>query len=468
MNQTIAEPAVAAPITAVIDTLRQRYPDRVSVVRAVREQHARGEGLATSLPPDVVVWPLDKAEVCAILALCNERRVPIIAFGAGSSLEGHVSAPFGGVCVDMSRMNAVLQVNAADSDCVVQPGITREELNGHLKGTGLFFPVDPGANATLGGMVSTRASGTTTVRYGSMAHNVQCLEVALADGSLVRVGSRARKSSAGYDLVHLLTGAEGTLGIITEITLRLHPLPAEVAAASCAFPTLDAAVQAVADMAMSGLPFARIEFLDEHSIRACNQYSQLGLAETPTLFLEFHGSEQGVKEQAELAQEVADMHGGTGFQWATRPEDRSRLWQARHMAYFATLALRPGCVSVVADICVPMSALAGCVGEARALIDAEGLTAPILGHVGDGNFHVLFMPMPDRPDEHAAVDRVYGAMIRHALAAGGTCTGEHGIGMGKKDKLLMEYGHEVIGLMRAIKQAWDPNGILNPGKIFGP
>jgi len=467
MNQVIEAPAAVA-VSTVISTLQERYAERVSVVRAVREQHARGEGLATSLPPDVVVWPLDKTEVCAILALCNAHRVPIIAFGAGSSLEGHVSAPHGGVCVDMSRMNAVLQVNAADSDCVVQPGITREELNAHLKGTGLFFPVDPGANATIGGMVSTRASGTTTIRYGSMAHNVQCLEVALADGRLVRIGSRARKSSAGYDLVHLLTGSEGTLGIITEITLRLHPLPAEVAAASCAFPTLAAAVEAVSDMTMSGLPFARIEFLDEHQVRACNQHSHLGLAELPTLFLEFHGTTLGVQEQAELAQEVAAMHGGIGFQWATRPEDRSRLWQARHLAYFAALALRPGCVSVVADICVPMSALAECVAEARALIDAEGLVAPILGHVGDGNFHVLFMPMPDQPEEHAAVDRVYSAMIKHALAAGGTCTGEHGIGMGKKSKLLLEYGDDVIGLMRSIKQAWDPNGILNPGKIFGP
>ncbi|MBQ5947925.1 FAD-binding oxidoreductase [Massilia sp. ST3] len=455
------------PVDAVIAPLRERYGDRVSVAQAVREQHARGEGLATSLPPDVVVWPLDKHEVSAILALCNHHRVPVIAFGAGSSLEGHVSAPYGGVCIDMSRMDAVVAVNPEDSDCVVQPGITREALNGYLKGTGLFFPVDPGANATIGGMVSTRASGTTTLRYGSMAHNVQCLEVALADGRLVKLGTRARKSSAGYDLVHLLTGSEGTLGVITEITLRLHPLPAEVAAASCAFPTLAAAVDAVTELSMSGVPFARIEFLDEHQVRACNLHSNLGLPESPTLFLEFHGTPLAVKEQAELAQEVAAGHGGTNFEWATRPEDRSRLWHARHLAYFAALALRPGCVSVVADICVPMSALADSVAEARAMIDAEGLVAPILGHVGDGNFHVLFMPMPDRPDEHAAVERVYAAMVDRALAAGGTCTGEHGIGMGKKSKLLLEYGAEVVDLMRSIKAAWDPHSILNPGKIFG-
>jgi D-lactate dehydrogenase (cytochrome) len=465
MNQSLP-PAVYGPVEQVVTELQSRYGDRVSVVRAVREQHARGEGLATSLPPDVVVWPIDKTEVSAILALCNERRVPIIAFGAGSSLEGHVSAPFGGVCIDMSRMNAVVAVNLEDSDCVVQPGVTREDLNAYLKGSGLFFPVDPGANATLGGMVSTRASGTTTMRYGSMAHNVQCLELALADGRLVRIGSRARKSSAGYDLVHLMTGSEGTLGIITEITLRLHPLPADVAAATCAFPTLDAAVQAVSELSMSGVPFARIEFLDEHQIRACNLHSHLDLVEMPTLFLEFHGTPLAVKEQAELAQEVAASHGGVDFQWATRPEDRSRLWHARHMSYFAALAMRPGCVSIVADICVPMSALAACVGEARAMIDQEGLVAPILGHVGDGNFHVLFMPMPDNVAEHAAVDRVYSAMVKRALEMGGTCTGEHGIGMGKKDKLVMEYGSEVIDLMRSIKQAWDPNRILNPGKIF--
>lgn len=454
-------------VESVLPALQQRFGERVSIVQAVREQHARGEGLATSLAPDAVVWPLDKHEVCAILALCNEHRVPVIAFGAGSSLEGHVSAPYGGVCIDMSRMDAVVAIHPEDSDCVVQPGITREALNAHLKGTGLFFPVDPGANATIGGMVSTRASGTTTLRYGSMAHNVQSLEVALADGCLVRIGTRARKSSAGYDLVHLLTGSEGTLGVITEITLRLHPLPAEVAAASCAFPTLEAAVEAVTELSMSGVPFARIEFLDEHQVRACNLLSKLDLTELPTLFLEFHGTPLAVKEQAELAQEVTASHGGTGFEWATRPEDRSRLWQARHLAYFAALALRPGCTSVVADICVPMSALAQSVAEARALIDAEGLVAPILGHVGDGNFHVLFMPMPDRPDEHAAVERVYGAMVERALAVGGTCTGEHGIGMGKKSKLLLEYGNEVVDLMQSIKQAWDPKAILNPGKIFG-
>ncbi len=453
-------------IERALSRLKSRFGDRVTVARAVREQHARGEGLATSLAPDAVVWPQDKHEVCEILKLCHELGVPVIAFGAGSSLEGHVSAPFGGICMDVSQMNAILDVHLEDSDCVVQPGVRREELNAHLKGTGLFFPVDPGANATLGGMVSTGASGTTTMRYGSMQHNVMALEVALADGSLVRLGTRARKSSAGFDFTRLMVGSEGTLGVITEITLRLHPLPVEVAAAVCAFPTLAGAVEAVGEMQMSGVPFARIEFLDDHQMRACNAYSKLGLAELPTLFLEFHGSETGVKEQAELAQEIAAGHGGIEFKWSTRPEDRSQLWQARHMAYFAALAMKPGCVSVVADVCVPLSALAEQVQLARADIDRAGLVAPILGHVGDGNFHVLFMPMPDAAAEHEAVDRVYAAMVERALAAGGTCTGEHGIGMGKKSKLLAQYGPEVVGLMRAVKTAWDPKHILNPGKIF--
>ena len=456
-----------AALAGVISRLEERLGKRVSVARAVRDQHARGEGLATSLPPDAVVWPESKQEVCEILALCNEHQVPLIAFGAGTSVEGHVSAPHGGICLDMSRMNALLAVHVEDADCVVQPGLTREELNAQLKDTGLFFPVDPGANASLGGMASTRASGTTTMRYGSMWHNVLALEIALADGRLIRVGTRARKSSAGFDLVRLLVGSEGTLGVITELTLRLQPLPVEVAAASCAFPSLGAAVDAVTELSFSGVPFARIEFMDEHQVRACNRHSHLGLAELPTLFLEFHGSAAAVKEQIELAQSVAAGHGGVDFKWATRPEDRTQLWRARHMAYYAALALRPGCQNVVADVCVPISALAEAVSRARAAIDREGLIAPILGHVGDGNFHIIFMPMPDRPEELAAVDRVYGGIIEHAHAVGGTCTGEHGIGLGKKAKLLSETGPDVIALMQGIKRIWDPRGILNPGKIFG-
>ena len=456
-----------AALDAVLSRLGDLLDGRFTTQSAVRDQHARGEGLATALPPDAVVWPENKREICEILRLCNERRVPVIAFGAGTSLEGHVSAPYGGICMDLTRMKALIAVHAEDAACVVEPGLTREELNSQLKDTGLFFPVDPGANATLGGMVSTRASGTTTMRYGSMWHNVLALEVALADGRLIRLGTRARKSSAGFDLVRLMVGSEGTLGIITEITLRLHPQPSEVAAASCAFPTLRAAVEAVVELVFSGVSFARIEFLDEQQVRACNRHSRLRLSESPTLFLEMHGSAAVVREQAELAQTVTAGHGGMEFKWATRPEERTQLWRARHMAYYAALALRPGCQSIVADVCVPISALADAVGRARAAIDREGLTAPIVGHVGDGNFHVIFLPMPDRPDEHAAVERVYAEIIEYSHAVGGTCTGEHGIGLGKKTQLLSETGPDVVALMQGIKNVWDPRGILNPGKIFG-
>ncbi len=455
-----------AAIDEIVAFLRGALGDRVNTTRAVREQHARGEALDTHLPADVVAWPRDKHEVSAILARCNALGVPVIGYGAGSSLEGHVSAPFGGVCLDMSLMNSLITIHAEDGDCVVQPGITREDLNSQLKGTGLFFPVDPGANASIGGMASTRASGTTTIRYGSMQHNVMAMEVALADGTLVRLGTRARKSSAGFDLLHLMVGAEGTLGIITELTLRLHPLPSDVAAASCAFPTLHDAVATVTELVMSGAQMARMEFLDELQVRACNLHSKLGLPEKPTLFLEFHGSETAVREQAELAQEIAASHGGIDFKWATRPEDRTLFWRARHLAYFAALSLRPGCACIVADVCVPISALADAVASARDEIDREGLVATILGHVGDGNFHVLFLTMPDAPHEREAVDRVYAAMVDRALAAGGTCTGEHGIGMGKKTKLVAEVGQRVVDLMRDTKRAWDPKSILNPGKIF--
>jgi D-lactate dehydrogenase (cytochrome) len=454
-------------LNEAIDYLKDRFGERASVAQSIREHHSHGEGLGVSFAPDIVVWPQSKEEVCDVLRCCNRLGIPVIPFGAGSSVEGHVSAPHGGVCVDVSRMDSVLALHAEDGDCVVQPGVTREGLNTFLKGTGLFFPVDPGANATIGGMVSTRASGTMTLRYGSMMHNVMALEVALADGRLIRLGTRARKSSAGYDLVHLMIGAEGTLGIVTEITLRLHPLPEAVAAASVAFPILREAIATVTELSMTGLPFARIEFLDEHQVRACNQHSKLGLAELPTLFLEFHGNDSAVKEQSELAQEVANSHGGVAFQWATQAEDRSLLWRARHMSYFAALALRPGSLHVIADVCVPVSALADCVGKARDEIDKAGLLAPILGHVGDGNFHVIFLPMPDSPEELAAVERVHAGIVEHALSLGGTCTGEHGIGLGKKTKLVDECGRDVVSLMESIKREWDPKGILNPGKIFG-
>jgi D-lactate dehydrogenase (cytochrome) len=441
---------------------------RLSTVQSVREQHGRGEALDAGFPPDAVIWPESTSEVSEILALCARYDVPVIAYGAGTSLEGHVSAPYGGVCIDLSRMNQVLEVHAEDFDCVVQPGVTREDLNAYLRDTGLFFSVDPGANATIGGMVSTRASGTTTVRYGAMPQNVLALEVVLADGRVIRCGTRARKSAAGYDLVRLFIGSEGTLGIITEITLRLHGQPEAVGNATCAFPTLRAAVDAVTQLCQSAAGLARIEFLDEVQMRACNRHSQLALPELPTLFMEFHGSEASVTEQAKTAEGVAADNGGIGFAFSTRPEQRTLLWKARHSAYFAALALRPGCAAIVADVCVPISALADCVAETRADIDHEGLIAPIVGHVGDGNFHVIFLLAPGSEEERERCARVYDAMIVRAHGVGGTCTGEHGIGLGKRDKLLAEVGEDAVGLMSALKEAWDPRQILNPGKVFAP
>ncbi|HEY5806486.1 MAG TPA: FAD-linked oxidase C-terminal domain-containing protein [Povalibacter sp.] len=449
-----------------IAELREWLGSRLSVADATREQHGHGEASGKTYLPDAVVWPENTGEVSRIVATCARHSAPVIAFGAGTSLEGHVSAPYGGVCVDMSRMNQVLEVRAEDSDCVVQPGVTREQLNSYLRDTGLFFPVDPGANASLGGMVSTRASGTTTIRYGAMTRNVLALQVVLADGRVVRIGTRAAKSSTGYDLVRLLVGSEGTLGIITEITLRLYGVPEAMTAATCVFPTLRAAVDTVVEIIQSGVSVARMEFLDEHQIRACNQYSQLSMAEQPTLFLEFHGTSDSVQGQTARAEEVARSNGGSAFASAAEQSERARLWKARHSAYFAGRAFRPGADCLIADVCVPISALADAVASARSDIDAAGLLALIVGHVGDGNFHVLFLLDPSRPEEKQRADRIYDAMIDRALAAGGTCTGEHGIGFGKRAKLVQEYGSDVVELMQVIKRAWDPSGILNPGKIF--
>jgi D-lactate dehydrogenase (cytochrome) len=449
-----------------IEELRDWLGERLSVASSVREQHSHGEASGRPYPPDAVVWPESTEEVSRIVRTCANHEVPVIAFGAGTSLEGHVSAPYGGVCVDLSRMNQVLQVRAEDSDCVVQPGVTREQLNTYLRDTGLFFPVDPGANASIGGMVSTRASGTTTIRYGAMTRNVLALQIVLADGSVVRIGTRAAKSSTGYDLVRLLVGSEGTLGIVTEITLRLYGIPEAMTAATCVFSTLRGAVDTVVEIIQSGISVARMEFLDEHQIRACNSYSQLSLPEQPTLFLEFHGTTDSVRGQTALAEEIAGGHGGSAFEWAEEQSERGRLWKARHSAYFAGRAWRPGTDCLIADVCVPISALADAVASARADIDAAGLLALIVGHVGDGNFHVLFLLDPNVPEEKVRADKVYDAMIDRALAAGGTCTGEHGIGFGKRAKLVQEYGDEVIALMRSIKRGWDPASIMNPGKIF--
>ncbi len=459
-------PAARARAQQTVAELHEWLGSRLSTAEAVRAQHGRGEAYGPIQPPDAVVWPQSAEEVSRIVGSCSRHQTPVIAFGAGTSLEGHVTAPFGGICIDFSRMNEVLSVNPADADCVVQPGVTREQLNSYLRDTGLFFPVDPGANATLGGMVSTRASGTTTIRYGAMTRNVLALQVVLADGRTVRIGTRAAKSSTGYDLVRLLVGSEGTLGVITEITLRLYGIPETTVGATCVFPQLRGAVDAVVEIIQSGASVSRIEFLDELQVRACNRHSQLSMPEQPTLFLEFSGTSESVDSQVARAEEIARSNGGAAFQWAADATERTRLWKARHSAYFAALALRPGCECLVADVCVPISRLADAVADARRDLDAAGLLAPIVGHVGDGNFHVLFLLEPGAADEWQQAEKVYDAMIDRALRVGGTCTGEHGIGLGKRAKLVQEYGTDVVEMMRAIKNAWDPQGILNPGKIF--
>jgi D-lactate dehydrogenase (cytochrome) len=463
---TRADVSLDQRVADVVAILQPLLGERLSTSRGVREQHARGEGYAQAHLPDAVAWPLDTAEVSTILRTCNAHRVPVVPFGAGSSLEGHVGALHGGLSLDMSRMNQVVAVHAEDGDVVVQPGITRETLNAWLRDTGLHFPIDPGADASIGGMIATRASGTTTVLYGTIAPNVMALEVVLADGEVIRCGTRARKSAAGYDLVRMFCGSEGTLGVITEATLRIHPRPEVVGSGVCRFPSLRDAVEAVIELLQLGAPLARIEFLDEVQVEACNRYSKLDLPLQPTLFIEFNGTEAAVAEQFERARESVLGHGGQALDWSVDESRRAQLWKARHNAYFAARAFRPGSDCIVADVCVPVSRLADSVAAARADIDAEGLVAPIVGHVGDGNYHVLFLVDPGNPQEQEAMTRVYDAMIANAHHFGGTCTGEHGIGIGKREKLVDEIGPSAVALMRRLKQAWDPNGILNPGKIF--
>jgi len=440
--------------------------DRCSTSAALLVAHGHGEAFHPDLPPDAVLFPACTSEVQAIARICSAHAIPMVPFGAGTSLEGNVAAAHGGVSLDMSRMDAILDVNTEDMDCAVQPGVTREALNAHLRDSGLFFPIDPGANASLGGMVATRASGTTAVRYGTMRDNVRWLSVVMADGTLLRTARRARKSSAGYDLTRLFTGSEGTLGIITEIGLKLHGQPEHVAAATCAFGDLSGAVNSVVETLQMGVPIARIELLDAVQVRACNLYSHTRLAEQPTLFLEFHGSQAGVCEQTEIVRLIAESHGGAQFQWATVAEDRSRLWAARHRAYSAAQALRPGSQLIVTDVCVPISRLTECIVDTHADIAEAGLVAPIVGHVGDGNFHVFLTVDPENCEERRQAQALNDRLVARALAMDGTCTGEHGIGLGKQDKLLDELGPDAVALMRRLKQACDPAGILNPGKIF--
>jgi D-lactate dehydrogenase (cytochrome) len=454
----------ASEVQGVVDALVRDFGARAKTAAAICEQHSHGEGLADPALPDVVVYPHSNEEVAGIVRLCAAARVPVIAFGVGTSLEGHVAALYGGVCIDLSEMNRMLEINAADLDCRVQAGVTREQVNAELKGTGLFFPIDPGANATIGGMASTRASGTNAVRYGTMRENVLGLTVVTADGRVIRTGGRARKSSAGYDLTRLFIGAEGTLGIITEIQLRLYGLPEAVSAAVCQFPDLKATVDTVIAAMQMGIPVARIELLDALQMQACIQYSKLeGFAALPTLLFEFHGSEAGVREQAETMEALAADHGGSAFQWATKTEDRARLWKARHNAYYAALSLSPGRQAFSTDACVPISRLADCLLETRAELDAEGVIAPIVGHVGDGNFHVLVLFDPASATERARADRIAKSVSLRAIAMGGTCTGEHGVGIHKLDALIAEHG-EAVDLMKTLKRAFDPHDIMNPGK----
>ena len=430
----------------------------------MREQHGKDPTYHAGRAPDAVAFARSTEEVAEIVAICARHGVPVIAFGTGTSLEGHIEALQGGVTIDLSGMDAILEVNAADLDCRVEAGVTRTRLNTHLRDTGLFFPIDPGADASLGGMAATRASGTNAVRYGTMREAVLGLTVVTAEGQVVRTGGRARKSAAGYDLTRLFVGSEGTLGIITEVQLRLWGIPEAISAAVCSFETLAGAVDTVIATIQAGVPMARIELLDEVQVRACNQHSSLGLPEAPTLFFEFHGSAAGVKEQAELVGELAADNGGSGFTWAVRAEERNRLWAARHNAFWACRGLRPGAEARPTDVCVPISRLAECILETRAEIDAEGLLAPIVGHVGDGNFHVTFLLDPDDAGEIARADAVSDRMVHRALAMGGTCTGEHGIGYGKIGYLEAEHPEGVL-LMRKLKRALDPENIMNPGKV---
>ena len=452
-------------VAGLVVRLVSDYGERAVTNASVREQHGHGEGLADNAPPDVVVYPQTNEEVASIVRLCHSARVPVIAFGVGTSLEGHVAALYGGVCLDLSRMNSVLEVNADDLDCRVQAGVTREQLNAELKGTGLFFPIDPGANATLGGMASTRASGTNAVRYGTMRENVLGLTVVTADGRIVRTGGRARKSSAGYDLTRLFIGQEGTLGILTEIQLRLYGIPEAISAAVCQFTDLRSAVQTVILAMQHGIPVARIELLDEVQMGACIAYSKLeGYEAKPTLFFEFHGTAGGVREQAEMMEGIAGEHGGSAFRFATATEDRSKLWKARHDAWYAALSLRPGAMGFSTDACVPISRLADCVLETRADVEASGLVCPIVGHVGDGNFHLLVLYDPKLPAERERAEALAQRVSIRAIRMGGTCTGEHGIGIHKLGALLEEHGEDAVELMRTIKRALDPHDILNPGK----
>ncbi|MBL8305828.1 MAG: FAD-binding protein [Rubrivivax sp.] len=455
----------AVPAT-MLATLQQRFGERCSTSAAVREQHGRGESVYDAAPPEAVVFCESTDEVAFAVALAAQHGVPVIAYGTGSSLEGHLLAVQGGISVDLSRMTAIIAINAEDLTVTVEAGVTREQLNREIRETGLFFPIDPGANASLGGMAATRASGTNAVRYGTMRENVLGLTVVTASGEVIRTGTRAKKSSAGYDLTRLFVGSEGTLGVMTEVTLRLFPLPEAVSAAVCHFPSVDAAVQTAIQIIQMGVPIARCELLDANAIRAVNRHSKLSLRELPMLLMEFHGSEAGVQEQAETVQALAAEQGGEAFEWARTPEERTRLWAARHQSYFAALQMRPGCRCQSSDTCVPISRLAESINESVAEAEASGIPYWIVGHVGDGNFHLSYLMDPNDPRELAAVEALNVKMVQRAIRLGGTCTGEHGIGLHKMGYLVEEAGEGAVALMRSIKRALDPQNIMNPGKVF--
>jgi D-lactate dehydrogenase (cytochrome) len=449
----------------VVDQLKMLIGDRFQTGDAIRMEHGRSETHFAPMPPDAVAFAESTDEVVAIVKACAAAGVPIVAFGAGTSVEGNALAPRGGVSLDLSRMMRIISVHQEDFDCVVEAGVRREQLNEHLRDQGLFFPIDPGANATIGGMASTRASGTNAVRYGTMREAVLALTVVTANGNVIRTSRRARKSSAGYDLTRLFVGSEGTLGIITEVTLRLQAIPETISAASCSFETIGGAVDTVVQSIQLGVPLARVEILDDMQIRAVNRWSKLDLPELTTLFFEFHGSERYVAEQIETVRELAQANGGGEFRWAEKTEERNALWKARHEAYYAAVNLRPGAIGWATDVCVPMSRLAECIGETKVELQKSSVPATILGHVGDGNFHVVFSIDPNSPDDLGEVQAINARLIRRALEMDGTCTGEHGIGLGKQDWLVEELG-DAVDLMRSIKRALDPQGILNPGKIF--
>jgi len=466
MNAIDASPLRRPIPEAVFAALHARFETRFSCAPAVCEHHGRDESPYPVMAPDAVVYAQNTDEVAFVAQLCNQHRVPLIPYGAGSSLEGHLLAIEGGISLDLSRMDQVVSVNSEDLTATVQAGVTRKALNEHIRDTGLFFPIDPGADASLGGMAATRASGTNAVRYGTMRENVVALTVVTADGRVLRTAGRARKSSAGYDLTRIFVGSEGTLSIIVEVTVRLYPQPEAVSAAVCNFPTVNDAVQCVIETIQMGVPVARVEFMNANAVMAVNRYSKLDLRETPMLLFEFHGSPAGVQEQAETVQDLARSHGGMDFEWAERPEDRNRLWTARHNMHFASLQMRPGCRASATDVCVPISRLADSLLAVSAQLEQASFPSVIVGHVGDGNYHVGMLLDPESQTEWQESERINQAMVRHAIECDGTCTGEHGVGLHKMQFMLEEHGEAALDLMRSIKRTFDPNNILNPGKML--